>query len=649
MQSTRTHPKQAATPPNMKGPAPGAGKSKENMEITSKAKEIFRRVRRVATVIVAIGLILSLSLTVFSSCASNKVTQAKLETVHSDTFVGDFAKNLSNRPVARQYFTAALNGYDMLADGFNDADLEAMRKDEKYYKPGENGVNMDAVRKVLLEKEADWHVRPTDAGEGYEKIVSGLTEQNAKDIGERMVTAIDLTNSGFMDTILRGIGVALKWISDHLAFHSYLFALFIFALALEIVMLPFGIRQQKNTIKQAKLRPKEMAIRNKYKGRNDQATLQKMQAEIQELYQKENYNQFSSCLPLLLQLPIIFVLYYIVIDPLHYMMWLSTGTSQALTTFATTARAAGGWGISLAANNRGTVEVFSHINAEFLDAFRNFSYYSNAGEAVASLNIADLPSFNIGSVNFGLVPWFREPYALLAVPVLTFVAYFGSMKLTRKFTYQPPSAQDQQAGCSNNIMDIGMPLFSVWIACTVPAVVGVYWIFKSILSTVKQFILARLMPVPVFTEEDYKQAAKEMGGKGPKPVKKYNGATGNPRVRSLHHIDDEDFEDTKEKAERRRQAEEELEDYERPVAPKAPTSTKEEIAAARLKMGRQEEARKRHEEDESGDKREKDKKSAKSGDPKKADGADADTAEKTVEKSDEQPKETSDAEKSDKE
>ena len=223
------------------------------------------------------------------------------------------------------------------------------------------------------------------------------------------------------------------------------------------------------------------------------------------------------------------------------------------------------------------------------------------------------------------------------------------MKLTRKFTYQPPSAQDQQAGCSNNIMDLLMPLFSVWIACTVPAVVGVYWIFKSVLSTVKQFILARLMPVPVFTEEDYKQAAKEMGGKGPKPVKKYNGATGNPRVRSLHHIDDEDFEDTREKAERRRQAEEELEDYERPVAPKAPTSTKEEIAAARLKMGRQEEARKRHEEDESGDKREKDKKSAKSGDPKKADGADADTAEKPVEKSDEQPKETSDAEKSDKE
>ena len=118
------------------------------------------------------------------------------------------------------------------------------------------------------------------------------------------------------------------------------------------------------------------------------------------------------------------------------------------------------------------------------------------------------------------------------------------------------------------------------------------------ISTLKQFILSRVMPLPVYTEEDYKAAAKEMGGKGPKPVKKYNRETGNPRVRSLHHIDDEDFEDTREKAERRKKAEEELEEYERPKAPKTPTSTKEEIAAARMKMGRLEENKKRHEEEE---------------------------------------------------
>ena len=50
----------------------------------------------------------------------------------------------------------------------------------------------------------------------------------------------------------------------------------------ELLMLPLSIKQQKNSIKQAKLRPKEMAIRKKYAGRNDQATQQKITMEIQD-------------------------------------------------------------------------------------------------------------------------------------------------------------------------------------------------------------------------------------------------------------------------------------------------------------------------------------------------------------------------------
>ena len=53
---------------------------------------------------------------------------------------------------------------------------------------------------------------------------------------------------------------------------NYAAALLLFALVFKILFLPFGIKQQKNLQKQASLRPKEMAIRNKYKGRNDRET-----------------------------------------------------------------------------------------------------------------------------------------------------------------------------------------------------------------------------------------------------------------------------------------------------------------------------------------------------------------------------------------
>ena len=139
----------------------------------------------------------------------------------------------------------------------------------------------------------------------------------------------------------------------------------------------------------------------------------------------------------------------------------------------------------------------------------------------------------------GQVPTFAS--WLVLVPILTFVFYFFSMKLTRKFTYQP-AMQDAQMGCSNNMMDIGMPLMSVYIAFIVPAAVGIYWIFKSVLTTLKQFILHKTMPLPVFTEEDYKAAERALKGKS-KPERKQAGervTKSGAKVRSLHYIDADD-------------------------------------------------------------------------------------------------------------
>ena len=122
--------------------------------------------------------------------------------------------------------------------------------------------------------------------------------------------------------------------------------------------------------------------------------------------------------------------------------------------------------------------------------------------------LGNLPNFNLFGLNMGLTPGFQKPYLLLLVPVLTFVAYFVSMKLTRKLTFQP-QAQDPQMGCSNNMMDITMPLMSVYITFITPAAIGVYWIFKCVLGVGKQALLAVAMPIPKFTDEDYAKAEKE--------------------------------------------------------------------------------------------------------------------------------------------
>lgn len=343
-----------------------------------------------------------------------------------------------------------------------------------------------------------------------------------------------------MDQLFNFIAVPFGWLMRGcywLAGGNYIIALFFFSLIIEIFMLLlFGIKQQKNSIKAASLKPKEMAIRKKYAGRTDQPTQQKMMQEIQEMQQKEGYSPFGGCLQMLIQLPVIMVLYNIVYNPLRHISALSDETIQSL--IDKTAELKG-----VAASELSGITVERNIN--LINEIKNFGIeaYSGIVEFIEKVpTLEDLPNMKVFGLDLSGTPSFTPPSWLLIIPVLTFLAYFASSKLTRKFMYQPSQGvTDQQMACSNNMMDFTMPLMSVFFTFALPGAVGVYWIFKSILSTLKQFILSKLMPLPTFTEEDYKEAEKALLGKSAKPVKKERDPN-KPKVRSLHHIDDEDYE-----------------------------------------------------------------------------------------------------------
>ncbi|MBQ9112198.1 MAG: membrane protein insertase YidC [Clostridia bacterium] len=336
------------------------------------------------------------------------------------------------------------------------------------------------------------------------------------------------------------INIPMSWVirfCNDLVNNNYMFTLLIFALIVEILLLPFGIKQQKNSNKQAKLRPKEMAIRKKYAGRDDNVTKQKMQQEIQELYQKEGFNPMGGCLPTLIQFPIIIALYNIVMHPLKYITQLSDSAIDQLARLAS-----GVTGETYQASQ--SIRFLSQIKSMGYESVRNV-------EGMTEEVFNNLPNLEIfgGAIDLGAFPRLTEFNWLLLVPVLTFLSYFFSMKMTRRMTYQP-EAVDKATGCSNQMMDWMMPLFSVFIAFNVPAAIGVYWIFKSLLGVVKQVSLRYAMPAPKFTEEDFKAAEKEYNVKAEKAPKNKSGRV----VRSLHHIDDEDFEDTAEAGRRRREA-----------------------------------------------------------------------------------------------
>ena len=475
---------------------------------------------------------------------------------------------------AREALVAANRGYDMTAEGF----------DPKGNYSENKGLSLDAAKNVIKKANATASAAGATAYTDAELsntegtgILDKLNEADVATLIDAFRESVGVEKAGFWDGLLGIIGTILNWITKYLGFGSYIIGICLFAIVIEILMMPFSIKQQKNSIKQATLRPKEMAIKNKYKGRNDQPTMQKMQAEIQELYQRENFSPYSGCLPLLVQLPIVMALYNIVIDPLHYMLGVSKSITTALTTFATASPAAGGLGMNLS-SNRGSIELLSSLKESgdnIIDSLGNFQYYAFSEEAIANLDkaVGMIPNFNIGNLNFGLTPsWDNLAggyWVLMLVPVLTFVTYFFSSKINRKFMYQPATndgVDARQQACSNSMMDVTMPAMSAFFTLAVPAVVGVYWAFRSWIGLLKSFIMSRIMPLPQFTEEDYKAAEREMAGKTKKKINKTKSSDEVRAVRSLHYIDDEDFEDTRERGLARKAALEEKEKQEKAEA-----------------------------------------------------------------------------------
>ena len=309
--------------------------------------------------------------------------------------------------------------------------------------------------------------------------------------------------------------------------NNYFVALILFAVFVKILLLPFSIKQQKNSIRQAKLRPKEMAIRKRYAGRNDKPSQQKLNEDIMNLYQEENFNPMSGCLPLLLQFPILICIYQAVIRPLEFFCGISK---------------------DLVKEGGAVFEFVKNINADAIKSQiemanvikTNFGAFMSTDGLSAATGIsseAQLPNFSLFGWDLSVKPSLAVNWYLI-IPILTFVFMFFGMKITRKFTYNPQVGTGGDAQKSMAIMDWTMPLFSVYISFIMPSVIGIYWIFQNILGTVQQIILAKVMPIPSFTEEEYKIAEKQMNGKY-KPEKKKS----DKKVRSLHHIDDDEFEE----------------------------------------------------------------------------------------------------------
>ncbi|MBR2453535.1 MAG: membrane protein insertase YidC [Clostridia bacterium] len=359
------------------------------------------------------------------------------------------------------------------------------------------------------------------------------------------------------DIINIPFGIMIRFFNE--ITHNYLLALLLFAIVVKVVMLPLAIKQQKNQIKQARLRPLEQAIRRKYQGRNDKVTQQKVQEEVLALYQSEGYSPLSGCLPLLIQLPIIFSLYNIIRNPLTYICRISEdGVTKIIEVLKGLGEAVTD---QMAQDQIALVNLINKVGTGAFDGIENIG------------NVAELNLNVFGVLDLSAQPSFSEFNWLWIIPILTFVTSYFGMKLTRKFQPQMMTAENADAAKSMKIMDFSMPLMSVFFTFMFSGAIGVYWIYQNVLNAVQTIIIAKAMPLPTITEEEIKAAERQLAGKAPKNARSELDPN-RPRPRSLHHIDDDDEELPPAVPEKEEDETVEEEKPENPDAPKLKDSEK---------------------------------------------------------------------------
>ena len=308
--------------------------------------------------------------------------------------------------------------------------------------------------------------------------------------------------------ITPAFGAVIGWMYKNICFENYMFTLVLFAVFVKLILFPLGIKQQKTSLKQAKVRPMETAIRKKYAGRNDKATQQKMQQEIMELYKTENVNPAAGCLPLLIQMPILFGLYSVIVNPLKYIAGLSNDVINVLNN-SFGMRANYDINIIKAITDMGTSvkpAIIDNINAGLSSA--NITSV-NANGLISQ--ISDLTNhFTVAGIDLTVNPTLAFNIYII-IPILTFVFAFFSTKIIRKFTYQTQQAKETQSSMA--MMDWTMPLLSVWISFSLPSAIAIYWMLQNILSAVQQIVLYKMYPIPPVTDEELKEAELKLKGK----------------------------------------------------------------------------------------------------------------------------------------
>lgn len=376
------------------------------------------------------------------------------------------------------------------------------------------------------------------------------------------MTGIELT--AYSGAILGPIAKFLGWVMNGIymamynlfGIESIVLSIILLTILIYMCMLPLTIKQQKFSKLSQKMQPEIQAIQKKYKNKKDQASLQAMNQETQLVYQKYGVSPTGTCLPMLIQMPILLALYRVFFNVPAYVGSIKSvysgladeiisakGFDKTLNTiisdfnlknlnvdFSTSGSELKNFVIDTI--YKLPSEGWDKLGSYFPDATTiesTFSHVKNFNFFLG-LNISDTP-WNIMKVNFASHNYLLAILAI-AIPVLSCLTQFLNIKLMP----QADTGNDQMAQ-QMKTMNLMMPLMSLFFCFITPTGLGIYWIASALVRVIQQFIINKH-----FSKLDLDEVIRQNQEKQKKRMEKL-GISENS-IRSAAQLNTKSFNDT---------------------------------------------------------------------------------------------------------
>lgn len=330
---------------------------------------------------------------------------------------------------------------------------------------------------------------------------AGAVSSNDKYVGMEPTAAAEAAAAETKDTtsisdlIRVPFGYLLDWLYTFT--NNYGLALILFSLIVKLVLLPMSVKSKKSMLKMSRLSPQVKALEAKY---GDDK--QKYQLAVQQMYKEEGVSMGGGCLWSFIPLLILLPLYYVIREPITYMMHNSRSISEAIVAF-----------LQASGENLGKNAYYAQLAAaghigDYMEELKSLAVTANAN--LQAMN------FQFLGIDLAAIPTFRfwdcegwSEIGLFLIPVVSAGLQAASMWISQKMNNQVATNADGEqdadaaktANQTNATMMLMMPLMSLWIGFSMPAAISIYWIAQAVFGAVQDYFLTKHYR-KVYDEED---------------------------------------------------------------------------------------------------------------------------------------------------